>query len=127
MREPQAASVPRLAPEARTISHSYPGHQAFKALTNVSIALREGETLAVVGVSGSGKSTLWRILLGLSPLSEGRVLCFGKDIGSLSRRERAARMQPVFQDPYSSLNPRHTLAGIVAAPLLAPAKPAPPP
>lgn len=119
MREPQGAPLPRLALEARAVSHSYPGHQAFKALTNVSIALREGETLAVVGESGSGKSTLSRILLGLSPLSEGRVLCFGKDIGSLSRRERAARMQPVFQDPYSSLNPRHTLAEIVAAPLLA--------
>lgn len=119
MREPQGVPLPRLALEARAVSHSYPGHQAFKALTNVSIALREGETLAVVGESGSGKSTLSRILLGLSPLSEGRVLCFGKDIGSLSRRERAARMQPVFQDPYSSLNPRHTLAEIVAAPLLA--------
>ncbi len=116
---------PRLALEARAVSHSYPGRQAFKALNDVSIALREGETLAIVGESGSGKSTLSRILLGLAAPSEGQVFCFGKDIGSLSRRERAAHMQPVFQDPYSSLNPRHTLAEIVAAPLLARGEPRP--
>lgn len=109
----------RPALEARNINHSYPGRQAFKALNDISISLGEGETLAIVGESGSGKSTLSRILLGLSAPSSGQVLCFGKDIGRLSRRDRAAYMQPVFQDPYSSLNPRHTLAEIVAAPLLA--------
>ncbi len=88
-----------------------------RAVDGVSLTLKRGETLALVGESGSGKSTLARIMLGLSLPTYGSVLMQGKAIGSMSPRERAALVQPVFQDPYSSLNPRRTLAEIIVRPL----------
>lgn len=88
-----------------------------RALDNVSLSLKRGETLAVIGESGSGKSTLARILLGLSVPTEGTVSMLGKEISTLSGTERASFVQPVFQDPYSSLNPRRRLSEIIARPL----------
>ncbi|MEP4097372.1 MAG: ATP-binding cassette domain-containing protein, partial [Marinomonas sp.] len=88
-----------------------------RALDNVSLELKRGETLAVIGESGSGKSTLARILLGLNAPTEGTVNMLGKEISTLSGTERASFVQPVFQDPYSSLNPRRRLSEIIARPL----------
>lgn len=73
--------------------------------------------LGIVGESGCGKSTLARMLLGLTPPSRGSVLIDGQDISKIDRRDLARRVQPIFQDPYSSLNPRRTISSIVSFPL----------
>ncbi|MGO8917974.1 MAG: ABC transporter ATP-binding protein [Stellaceae bacterium] len=87
------------------------------AVNGVSLALRKGEVLGLVGESGCGKSTLARMLLGLLPLSGGDILLDGVSIRTLDRRALARRVQPVFQDPYSSLNPRKTVGAIIGLPL----------
>lgn len=87
------------------------------AVNGVSLAVEPGEVLAIVGESGCGKSTLARMLLGLLPPSSGTIHLGGRPMGELGRLEIAARVQPVFQDPYSSLNPRRRIADIVALPL----------
>jgi len=92
----------------------------FRALHGVSVRLGRGRTLGLVGESGSGKTTLGRAVLGLAPVTSGRVLFDGRDISRASRRERRAlsrELQVVFQDPYSSLNPALTVGDILAEPL----------
>ncbi|MCI4002327.1 ABC transporter ATP-binding protein [Dickeya dianthicola] len=84
-----------------------------RAVDNVSLRIRRGETLGLVGESGCGKSTLAKMLLGLLPPTSGNVLIEGREIDAGERRELAGRIQPIFQDPYSSLNPRRTVADIV--------------
>ncbi len=90
-----------------------------RAVRGVDFSLRRGEAIALVGESGCGKSTLARMLLGLSRPTEGRVLIGGADAQTLSRREVARQVQPVFQDPFVSLNPMKTVAQIVGLPLAA--------
>ncbi|MST31581.1 dipeptide ABC transporter ATP-binding protein [Acidimicrobiaceae bacterium USS-CC1] len=90
------------------------------AVHSVSLELRSGETLGVVGESGCGKSTLARLVTRLLPLTSGTVEFEGRDITKLSRRGlRPIRreMQLIFQDPYASLNPRRRVGDIVAEPL----------
>ncbi|MGY4509517.1 ABC transporter ATP-binding protein [Bradyrhizobium sp. USDA 3650] len=87
------------------------------AVNGVTLDIRKGEVLAIVGESGCGKSTLARMLLGLLPPSAGAIALDGRDIRELGHKTVARRVQPVFQDPYSSLNPRRTIASIVALPL----------
>lgn len=80
-----------------------------RALDDVTLTVIAGRTLGLVGESGSGKSTLGRCVLGLTGVDSGQVVFEGRDIQSLSRVERATfrrRVQPVFQDPYGSLDPR---------------------
>jgi len=105
------------APTRRTMTG--PGAAPFRAVADVSLTLRKGEHLAVVGESGSGKSTLARALLGLHPLAAGAVRIGGEpfpptDKAAMRRLRR--RIQIVFQDPYSSFNPRHSIGRIVAEP-----------
>jgi len=88
------------------------------AVDGVSLSVRRGETFALVGESGSGKTTLSRILLGLDAPTSGTVAIDGRDLTALPRRERGRLVQPVFQDPYSSLNPRRTVGSIIARPLV---------
>jgi peptide/nickel transport system ATP-binding protein len=90
------------------------------AVDDVSFSLDRGKTLGVVGESGCGKSTLGRTILGLVPATEGQVLFEGQNTTHLSTRARKhlyREMQLVFQDPYSSLNPRFCVADLIAEPL----------
>jgi peptide/nickel transport system ATP-binding protein len=93
------------------------GGRDLRAVNGVSLAVRKGEVLGIVGESGCGKSTLARMLLGLLTPSAGEILLDGKAVGSLDPRALARRVQPVFQDPYSSLNPHKTVGAIIRAPL----------
>jgi peptide/nickel transport system ATP-binding protein len=91
-----------------------------KALNGVSFSLRAGRSLGIVGESGSGKSTIARLVMALDKPTSGTVKLLGRDLHVLPRGElRAARrdVQMVFQDPYGSLDPRQTVARIVAEPL----------
>jgi peptide/nickel transport system ATP-binding protein len=91
--------------------------RTLKAVNGVSLAVRRGEIVGLVGESGCGKTTLARMLLGLLAPSSGEILFDGKPLYEMSRLARARRVQPIFQDPYSSLNPRQTVASIVSLPL----------
>ena len=90
------------------------------AVDNVSFSIEEGRTLGVVGESGCGKSTLGRVVLHLLPATEGQILFCGEDISNPKKaklHELRRNMQMVFQDPYSSLNPRQSVAEIIGEPL----------
>jgi peptide/nickel transport system ATP-binding protein len=92
-----------------------------KAVDGVTFAIRRGETLGLVGESGCGKTTVGRTILRLYEPTAGSIVVEGRDISKLSERElRPLRrqMQMVFQDPYSSLNPRQNVGNIVGEPLL---------
>ena len=103
---------------ARGVVRHYPtAGRVLQALRGLDISLEPGQTLGIVGESGCGKSTLARLLLGIEAPDAGQVQLAGRPVTSYPRLERAALIQPVFQDPYSSLNPRQTCGAIVAAPL----------
>jgi peptide/nickel transport system ATP-binding protein len=89
-----------------------------RAVNGVSLAIDRGEVLGLVGESGCGKSTLARLMLGLLVPSAGEVRLAGVPLASLRRKGRARRVQPIFQDPYGSLNPRRRVASIIASPLV---------
>ena len=89
-------------------------------LKGVTVRINEGDIIGIVGGSGSGKSTFGRALLRLTPISHGAIYYCGRDIAHASEAQiRALRreIQMIFQDPLSSLNPRHTVSQIIAGPL----------
>ena len=91
-----------------------------KAVDGITLALKEGEILGVVGESGCGKSTLGRSILRLIEPTDGEILFDGKNIRALKKeelRQERSNMQIIFQDPYSSLNPRMTVYDLISAPL----------
>ena len=92
----------------------------FVAVNDVSLAIPRGETVAIVGESGSGKTTTARMLLKIIEPTSGLIRYEGKDVASLSRaetKEFRQRVQPIFQDPYSSLNPMFTIERLISEPL----------
>ena len=95
--------------------------KAVRAVDDVSFSIRRGETFSLVGESGCGKSTTGRCTIGLLPSTEGEIRYDGRDITHLKTKERAALttdLQMIFQDPYSSLDPRKTVGDIIEEPLL---------
>lgn len=96
------------------------GGSTFRAVNDVSFTLRRGTTTAVVGESGSGKSTVARMVLGLLEATSGAVHFDGKDVTSLrgaDAKEFRRRVQPVFQNPYGSLDPMYSIYRAIAEPL----------
>jgi len=118
-RTPQKAGEPLLVLDR--VTRVYPAKRGpVAALTDISLSLARGETLAVIGASGSGKSTLVRLALGLDRPDGGRVTFAGRDwAGARGASLRAMRrqVQAVFQDPSASFDPRQTIERIVAEPL----------
>jgi peptide/nickel transport system ATP-binding protein len=89
------------------------------AVDDVSFSVPAGDVLGIVGESGCGKSTLARLILGLMPADSGDIVIDGQRLADMDRRARARLIQPVFQDPFASLNPLTRIRDIVGMPLAA--------
>ena len=120
---PALAAIESLSVEFRVASRSLrSGTTMLRALDDVSLEVRRGETLALVGESGCGKTTVGRTLIRLYRPARGRILFDGVDVTNASGstlRDFRRRAQMVFQDPYASLNPRMKVEDIIAEPLRA--------
>ena len=119
---PRIVSAPLL--EAREVTKRFTvsagllrGRRALDAVNGVTLKLERGEVLGLVGESGCGKSTLGRMLLGLLAPTSGEIRLEGQAVSAFDARALARRVQPIFQDPYSSLNPRKTVGAIIGLPL----------
>lgn len=120
----EAGAPPKTLYELREVERLYSisngifgAKQSFKALRGISLDVHEGEILGIVGESGCGKSTLAKILLGLADPSDGVIQFQGKPLHVMHRKEFVSQVQPIFQDPFSALNPRKTVRDIVTLPL----------
>lgn len=95
-------------------------HGLLHAVDNVNLSIEEGSTMGIVGESGCGKSTLGRLLVHLLEVTDGTIIFQGKDITQLNKKELKdlrLNMQMIFQDPFSSLNPRLTISEAISEPL----------
>lgn len=108
--------------EVENLSVEYRGRRghSIRSVDDVSFRIREGEMLGLVGESGSGKSSIGKSIIGLAPVSRGRISISGRDISALSRREirgLKSHIGFVFQNPSGALDPRRTIGQAVAAPM----------
>ena len=107
--------------EVQNLKKYFPVPNGFlHAVDNVSFKLEEGRTLGVVGESGCGKSTLGRVILHLLEPTSGKIFYKGEDISNVSPKklhQLRREMQIIFQDPFSSLNPRMTVQELISEPL----------
>jgi peptide/nickel transport system ATP-binding protein len=123
-----SASMNEILLEARNLKKQYElpavpfgRSKIINALDGVSITLRQGETLGLAGESGCGKSTVARLLMGLDEPTSGDILFRGRELSRFNRAEKFSfrrSIQMIFQDPYSSLNPRMRIGDIIGEPLL---------
>ena len=119
MSEKQAAR-PLLQIEHLKKYFEIPGKGELHAVDDISLDIYENETLGLVGESGCGKSTVGNVLMQLTPATSGSIVYDGTDLAAASKGKKhqlRSQMQMVFQDPYSSLNPRQTVRSILKAPL----------
>ncbi len=109
--------MPEITPSLLSVEGLDVSYGPLKVLHEVALDVRPGECVGLVGESGSGKSTLGKTLLGLAPVTAGRIAFDGRDITRLSPKERRAmadHVQVVFQNPYGSLNPLMTVGEILS-------------
>jgi peptide/nickel transport system ATP-binding protein len=127
---PSVENTPLLRVENATRDYRLPRRTVFgktpmfRAVDSVSFDVKRGESLGLVGESGCGKSTLTRAILGLEPLQDGQITLDGQPITPNMPTDLRRKMQVVFQDPYGSFNPRHTVERIVAEPFHLTGRPA---
>ncbi len=95
----------------------FQGKRPLHAVNGVNLTVSQGEVVALVGESGCGKTTLAKMILGLEPLTSGGIEVNGKPLAGQNRVDVAKLLQPIFQDPYSSLNPRKSIGSIITLPL----------
>lgn len=98
---------------------AFKGKRPLRAVNGVSLTVDRGSVLGLVGESGCGKTTMAKMILGLEKMTSGEILIAGKALSTISQKEIARQVQPVFQDPYSSLNPRKSIGSIISLPLRA--------
>lgn len=109
-----------VAIEVRNVRKTFrAGKRTVVAVDDISFSVPIGGVLGIVGESGCGKSTLARLILGLLPADSGEIAVEGKRLSDMDRKARARLIQPVFQDPFSSLNPLARIRDIVGMPLVA--------
>ncbi|MBB53219.1 MAG: ABC transporter ATP-binding protein [Magnetovibrio sp.] len=95
----------------------FQGKRPLHAVNGVNLTVSQGEVVALVGESGCGKTTLAKMILGLEPLTSGGIEVNGKPLAGQNHVDVAKILQPIFQDPYSSLNPRKSIGSIITLPL----------